>query len=63
MAIKTSLVGKLGMVGGVGEGASEGFFLVERTPRRKLRIWPFWVSLDSGKCLLMFLTVMRGHVR
>ena len=61
--IKTSLVGKVSMVGGVGEGDSGGLFLVEPTPRRKLRIWPFWVSSDSRKCVLTLLTVMRGHVR
>ena len=32
----------------------------------RLRIWPFWVSSDSGKCLLTFLRLsmaMRGRCR
>ena len=61
--IKTSLVGKVGIAGVVGESVRGGFFLVERTPRCKLRICPFWVSSYSGKFLLKFLTVMRVHVR
>ena len=60
---KTSLVGNIGMERGVGEGASGGLFWVKRTPRSKLHIWNFWISSDSGKCLLTFLTVVRGHVR
>ena len=37
--------------------------LVDRTPWRWLRMWPLWVSYDSGKCLLKFFTVMRGQAR
>ena len=50
------------MCGLIGRGAI-GIVFVDRTPWHTLRMWPFWVSSDSGKCLLTVLTVMCGHMR
>ena len=44
-------------------GVDEDLRLVGQTPWRWLRWWPFWISSDSGKCLLTFLTMMSGQVR
>ena len=54
-------VGDAGITGAA--GVDENLRLMERMPWRWLRWWPFWVSPDSGKCWLTFLTVMSGQVR
>ena len=37
--------------------------LVDRTPCSWVRMCPFWVSSDSGKYLLTFFILTRGHDR
>jgi len=41
-------------------GCSCGIF-VERMPCRWCFMWPFCVSIDSGKCLLMAVVIIPGH--
>ena len=41
----------------------DGWVLVDHTPCQLVRMCPFWVSSDSGKSLLTFLILTRGHDR